>query len=404
VTELLMRIARYWLPPAVVVAAVLATAVISVTGLRPITEQSAASVTTISQGTTGHQGSTGPTGSTRGGASTAATATAKFPGWRVVATFGPAHGVPVTGSVTAASATVAWSVWTGHGYSAVARWTGKAWVRVPLPAKLAPYAHAAVAFGGDSGSDFWLFSAYRTTQALRWTGKSWRLQPIPSWVMPKPSSGASAVVFSVDNVWVFNHGAGAFGAHYNGRAWMKVKLPDTPVAVTGLTPGDIYVLGKNSVLRWTGSTWRTIGGMPPVSIPVGGTFTADAFTASAPADAWLAASAYDKAGNLLGRFLFHWNGKSWATAARPADIIGALAPDGAGGLWASGLHTGNPGGFWYLYHLTGGRWAQLNPPVPVFNHEQQYLTWIPGTRSLWGVATGFTATSTFDTVLLKYGP
>jgi hypothetical protein len=384
-----MRIARSLVPPAVVVAAVLGTAVVSVTGSRPVAALSTASVMTI-HGTTANTG--------------------KAPGWRTVAALGEAHGVPVAGAITAASAKVAWSVWTGPGYAEVTRWTGKAWVKVPLPAKLTPYAHAVVAFGGAPASTtqpgaFWLFSSYRTTQALRWTGKSWQLLPLPSWAAPKPSAGARAVVFGPGNVWLFDVGAGAFGAHYNGRAWTRVKLPDTPVAVTGLAANDIYVLGRKLVLRWTGTKWLTIGSVPPVPIPIAGTFSADAFTASGPKDAWLAASADDKSGRLLGRFLFHWNGKAWTTVARPANVdFGSLVSDGAGGLWASGVVTDTPAGFWDFYHLTGGHWTEVDPPAGVFNHSPEYLTWIPGTGSLWGVASGFNPdTGVQDTVILKYG-
>jgi hypothetical protein len=400
-----MRMARSLVPPIVVIAAVLTTAVVSVTGSRPVAALSTASVMSLHSGA-----ATGAATRAGTGAGTGAGTAAKTPGWRTVATFGAVHGVPVAGSITAGSANVAWSVWTGPGYTEVARFTGKAWVKVPLPAKLVPYAHAAVAFDGNSATDFWLFSDYnKKTAVLRWTGTSWELQALPSWALPKPSSGASAFVIGPGNVWLFNLGAGAFGAHYNGRTWARVRLPDTPVAVTGLAANDIYVLGRSSVLRWTGSKWLTIGGIPPVPIPIAGTFSADAFTASGPNDAWLAASAHDRAGNVLARFLFHWNGKAWSTAPRPADIIGSLAPDGAAGLWASGLDI-NPGGFWFFYHLaachlTACHWTEAGPPAPVFNHEQEYLTWIPGSRSLWGVATGYNVkTGASDTLILKYGP
>jgi len=362
-----------------------------VTGGRSITALSEASTTSV---TSIHEADTTKPGNVA----------AKAPGWRLVATLGEAHGVPVTGSIAATSGTTAWSVWTGSGFAEVARWTGKTWVKMPLPAKYAAYAHAAITFAGASADDFWLFSSAHRTQALHWNGKSWQLIALPSWVLVARAAGASAVAFGPGNVWIFSLGAGAVAAHYNGQVWAKVKLPDAPVAVAGLAAGDIFVLAKNSVLRWTGSKWHTIGDIPPVPIPIGGSFTADGFTASGPGNAWLAASAYDKPGNLLGRFLFHWNGKSWTTVPRPANVdFGSLVSDGTGGLWASGVVTDNPGGFWNFYHLSGGHWTEVAPPTPVFNHEQEHLTWIPGTRSVWGVGTIYNTKGDLDTGILKYG-
>jgi hypothetical protein len=100
----------------------------------------------------------------------------------------------------------------------------------------------------------------------------------------------------------------------------------------------------------------------------------------------------------------HWNGTSWKkVASTPADVINSVAADGAGGLWASGLDI-NPGGFDLFYHLVAGHWTQVNPPAGVWNHAPEFLTWIPGTRSLWGIANGVTKKGVIDTVILKYGP
>jgi hypothetical protein len=405
-----MRIARSMVPPAVVIAAVLGTAVVSVAGGgRPLAAASAASVVSVHQtpghaGHTRHAGHTGQAG--HAGQQATGPAAAQTPGWRVVAKFGAVHGVLVAGAITASSARAAWSVWTGQGYTEVARWTGTAWLKVPLPARLTPYAHAAVAFAGDSASDFWLFSGYSRTRVLRWTGRSWKLQPIPSWVLQRKVSATEALVFGPGNVWVFGVGPGAAGyaAHYTGRAWAKVSLPGIPLAVTGLAASDIWVAGKSSVVRWNGRRWVPVGGIPPVAIPCPCSYTVEDFTASSATDAWLASTALDTKGNPLGRFLFHWNGRSWSIVARPANLqLGSLVPDGAGGLWASGSDPHAPGGFFLFYRLTGGHWTEVDPPAPVFDHGQEYLTWIPGTRSLWGVATGYTPKDILDTLILKYG-
>ena len=121
------------------------------------------------------------------------------PGWRVVAAIGP-YNEAVTGSVSAGSATDAWSVWTGTAFTAVERLKGTGWSRVPLPATLTGYARSAVAFGGDSATDFWLFNSRSPTRVLRFDGAKWAVAPIPGWVLQRRSGGGapsvSAAVFA----------------------------------------------------------------------------------------------------------------------------------------------------------------------------------------------------------------
>jgi len=60
-------------------------------------------------------------------------------------------------------------------------------------------------------------------------------------------------------------------------------------------------------------------------------------------------------------------------------------------------------GFDLFYHLTGGRWTEVDPPAGVFDHVAEDLTWIPGTHSLWGTVAGLTSNGNYG-VLIKYGP
>ena len=169
--------------------------------------------------------------------------TAKAPGWRVVATIGP-YNEAVTGTVSAGSATGAWSVWTGTAFTAVERLQGTRWSRVPLPATLTAYARSAVAFGGDSATDFWLFNSRSATHVLRFAGTRWLLQRIPSWVLPRQWGGGgpsvSAAVFGPDNVWVFGLRADPYAAHYDGRGWAKVRLQAVPDEVSAVSADDIF--------------------------------------------------------------------------------------------------------------------------------------------------------------------
>jgi hypothetical protein len=366
--------------PAVLTVALLATAVVSVQVAAPVTAAPAADQKT-------------PPSTTLTSASS--------PGWRVVATIGPRDG-QTTGVLTATSARLAWSVWRGTNFTAVERWTGSGWKPLPLPAKFDSYVRSEIAFGGNSANDFWLFNSHSRTRVLRWTGTAWKLQSIPSWVL-SAGSPVTAAVFGPANVWLFSLGAGAFAAHYNGLGWTKVKLPAVPTDVTALGAGDIWALaaqlGKATALHWNGRTWSKSSIPSTAHIPDG----FGPLIATGQKSAWVWRTELLPGPRTVADVL-HWNGTAWKkVASTPADIINSVAADGAGGLWASGIDI-NPGGFDLFYHLVGGRWTLVNTPASVWNHAAEYLTWIPGTRSLWAVASGLTPKGVIDTVILKYGP
>jgi hypothetical protein len=321
------------------------------------------------------------------------------PGWRVVTTIGP-YNQGVSGTLTAHSAADAWSVWTGTSFTAVERLTGTRWTRVTLPAKLTAYVRSAVASDGDSATDFWLFSSYRPTQALRFTGTGWTLAPIPSWVLRKSGGGlsTSTAVFGPGNVWVFALGAGGYAAHYNGHAWAKVRLPGTPDDVSAVSADDIWALAGSVALHWNGQTWAAI------KIPVAAKKPAESFgslAAAGPRSAWVLRTIGATRPGTDAEVL-HWNGTRWQrVAGTPADLVDSMVPDGSGGLWATAVDI-NPGGFNLFYHLTGGRWTAVDTPTGIWDQVAEYLTWIPGTHSVWGTAEGLTDTGNYG-VLLKYG-
>jgi hypothetical protein len=329
----------------------------------------------------------------------------KTPGWRVVKTLGPDN-QGVSGTLTAHSAKDAWSVWTGTRFTAVERLTGTTWTQVPIPAKFIPYVRSALAFDGESARDFWLFSSHSRTEALRYTGAEWTLVPIPSWVLRRigtSSTNASAAAFGPRNVWVFSlhtgEHAASYAAHYNGRAWTRVTLPTAFDEVSAVGAGDIWALAGTKALHWNGRAWTAIkipaaAGKQPYSF--------GDLVATGPGSAWVLRSVVTPTPSTEGDTL-HWNGTRWQrVGGLPADIIDSIAPDGSGGLWATALDI-TPGGFNLFYHLTGGRWTEVDPPAGIWDQEPEYLTWIPGTRSLWGTAAGLTNAGN-DGVFIKYGP
>jgi hypothetical protein len=326
---------------------------------------------------------------------------AKTSDWRVITTVGPDK-EGVSGTLTANSASAAWSVWTGSHYTSVERLVGTKWTRVPLPARLTSYVRSAVAFDGDSATDFWLFNSYRANHALRFTGGKWTLQQIPTWVLPQQSGGGlSAVTTSVlgpDNVWVFGLDAGAYAGHYNGRTWAKVRLPAAPDEVSVVSPNDMWALHGNTAWYGNGNTWtatkipRAVGN-PPESFAN--------LTVEGRDSAWVWRTIL-ASGPQTEADVLHWNGTSWrSVAGAPADSIGSVASDGSGGLWATGVNL-NPSGFNLFYHLTGGPWKEVNPPTGTLDQAPGNVTWIPRTHSLWGTATGLTHKGAYGE-LIKYG-
>ena len=376
---------RALIAPAVLASALVATAAVGViAGGRPV-----AALSTANQSATDSK-------------AVIAKTVAKSAGWRVITAVGP-YNEGVSGTLTADSAADAWSLWTGTQYTNVERLVAGKWTRVPVPAKLTGYVRSAVAFGGDSASDFWLFDSYRANHALRFAGGQWTLQQIPAWVLPQRSGGGglSAVttsVFGPDNVWVFGLDAGAYAAHYNGRTWAKVRLPAAPDAVSAVSPNDIWALRGSTAWYGNGKTWTATkipkaAGNPPEDF--------DNLTVTGRNSAWVWRTILAP-GPRTEADVLHWNGTSWRrVAGTPADNVDSVAPDGSGGLWATGVDL-NPGGFNLFYHLTGGRWSEVNPPAGMWDQAPEHLTWIPGTRSLWGTASGLTNKGEYAEII-KYG-
>src|SRR5256885_189461 len=89
--------------------------------------------------------------------------------------------------------------------------------------------------------------------------------------------GAGAGPAGPGRVWVFDGFAPSrhpFAAFWNGKSWGRRPLPMSPLAVSALSPGNMWVVGESGLAvsvngsrtgplreaarHWDGRTWRTV--------------------------------------------------------------------------------------------------------------------------------------------------
>ena len=102
--------------------------------------------------------------------------------------------------------------------------------------------------------------------------------------------------------------------------------------------------------------------------------------------------------------MLHWNGRAWSRVAFPylGSAFSPIASDSHGGIWlATASGAGGNTVMWFDHYA--GHWTRVKVPsggrVPP---EVFYLSWIPGTRSLWA-ADGVDFADDGEAVL-TYGP
>jgi hypothetical protein len=253
------------------------------------------------------------------------------------------------------------------------------------------------------------------TSALHWTGTSWA---------PPARLAAdigAAVTSSGSDAWAFGAPAddpqGGYIAHFNGTTWSQASFPVQVQSASALSAADIWAGGVTSdpvsnpwstgaaidpesasivIEHWNGTAWSQTP-LPRFDLPPN-SWPGVAVTAVSPGDVWAVAGDYSI--DTPVSYLLHWDGKAWARVSYscPGDTIGAVTPDGHGGVWGVGGSTDSE---WFC-HGVNGHWTKT--PVPLRAGEQPNTGWptlIPGTTSLW-------ALGEFDAdegvAILKYGP
>jgi hypothetical protein len=84
-----------------------------------------------------------------------------------------------------------------------------------------------------------------------------------------------------------------------------------------------------------------------------------------------------------------WNGTSWSVNDLPMRAtsahwqLGAMTPDGTGGIWALAQAYG--GGKAQIWRLHRTIWSRVSPGFGKHHWTLESLALVPGTRSVWAV-------------------
>ena len=360
-----------------------------------------------------------------------AAASGRHPGWRPVATIGPANGATYVGDFVATGPSNAWSTWgdcapCGGPHPKqdfwIEHWTGRAWRRVAVPAAVTRLLRVTDGIAARSADDLWLFTAGK---AAHWNGKHWGIMKIPSWVVRNNLSGSvflSVCDFGSSDLWVFSGGIDSFkptvpfAARYNGHHWRKVRLPGVPGEAVGLGSSDIWATGSPADLKggrflmhWNGKSWVKVADPKPSGVPAHYTATIDGFLPVGPDSVWMQQHIVKGTGIRRVDFLWHWTGRRWVRVhyGFSPDDIQAMAGDGHGGLWIADV-LATSAQTRYLAHFGAGRWSRQFVPAPKGTTVQQVseLAQIPGTRSMWAVGGVLPVNSTEFVLgeIWKFGP
>jgi hypothetical protein len=209
-------------------------------------------------------------------------------------------------AVSGSGARQAWAV---GEEGTILRWNGAAWRSVPSGTK-------AGLRGVWTGGPGEAWAVGEAGARLHWNGATWSVARGP----PKLDQPLGAVWGSgPEDVWAV--GKGGTILHWNGATWAKVPsgVEQDLLAVWGRGPKDAWAVGAGGIsLHWDGKAW--------LEVPSGSTEPLRGIWGGAK-EVW--AVGYDA--------ILHWDGRGWERVPTLTRCdLGAVAGDGAGGLWAVG--------------------------------------------------------------------
>jgi hypothetical protein len=348
---------------------------------------------------------------------TAGAASAPQGRWRVAAAVPAPSGQAELTQVAATSATDAWAAGVtctakcARGRLLVSHWDGTRWRPVRLPRSLPAAGYFVASIGASSPRDVWVLAQTprEVTFAVHWDGVSWRRMALPRWFFPRGGSGRDGegylrvAAFGPRQVWVFDLFAPVahpFAAYWDGASWTRRPLPMSALAVSAPSPAALWVIGESglpappgsgrvlteSALHWTGHGWQAV----PLPDPVlgGGRQFIPFAAAQGTGPLWVQGTVTAANGPPGPSQLLRWDGHRWTRLAAPVkglNILGAMAPDGQGGVWLATIGDRFLG---RLAHYGHGRWTVTAPPRYAGTRAVVLdLAWLPGTRTVLAAGT-----------------
>jgi len=350
----------------------------------------------------------------------AAAAAASNTGWRVIRTIGPdntdlaviaalRHDVPWLGGM-------AYNSTAGEFYAAVYKLTSGPVHQVKLTTQLGT---ALNGLSATSPTNVWAsLEGVPGGQVDRLTRHGWH--PYKFAIGAGDIHVAPVVTTGPKNTWVLTVDIKTkteigYGYRFNGSKWHREKLPAIPDAnssigyVTASASNNIWTLtfagSRPASMRYNGSKWQVLK-FPAKLGPASADLGPQQILALSRTNVWATFSPNTTTG--VGTLvLLHWNGTKWSkiTGKLPdASLTGAIASDGAGGVWLAAVNASDTVPM--ILRYSHGRWSKFAVPKAkgkLIGIEQ--LTLIPGTRSVLGTAIiAGSGESTGGTAVIKFGP
>ncbi len=258
-------------------------------------------------------------------------------------------------------------------------WNGSAWRISKVTASPDTVLGAAV----FSGSDVWTFGEagasfpdYGPAVVRHWNGTAWQPVSVPVGT-PVTIDGVAP-----DDIWALGVSKATVhdvhqtivAMHWNGAAWSAPRLPT----------------------------------FPPVH--KGNPWVATAISASGPHDVWVAetpAVNQQTGFSPPGLILLRWDGSTWRTVARNRELRGVsgLTPDGHGGFWFTATDPANPNASDIVDYRDATFISQPAPAQQGYAGSASGIVAVPGAGSWW--ATGMLAAvkgGSIKTDILRYTP
>ena len=247
----------------------------------------------------------------------------------------------------------------------------------------------------SSPSDVWAsYSTASATQLYHWNGRTWTL------VSSFPGSSVGAIsALSPSDVWVFGGGtAGVF--HFNGRTWKEVSA--TLSGGSALSDNNVWSASGTDVEHYNGRTWTatSVASLLPAQLAGHPASNVSDVIALAPNNVYATGEGNQTPHGGPGVVL-HYNGRTWTLAESGGFVEGgALASDGAGGLWIEGRNF--PTYLPELFHYSVGQVTAVVPGNGYFAPAvSASVSQIPGTSEALGA--GYqTGTGDGNSVVLQY--